>query len=132
LNDLAVVFDAGGVGAEHEAVAPVLERVEDDLEAVRFVQRRVAAAVRDDDAVRLAVVADDRDEEGVLREREADLRSLCARLAGEGPGLGRAGCRRDALPDRIVEDPAVEQWRFADRQGRGRGTIGLTFGRTGP
>ena len=131
-HDLAVVLDARRVRAEHETVAAVLERVEDDLEAVRLVQGRVAAAVRDDDPFGFPVVADDRHEEGVLGVREADLGPFRARLAGEGPGLRRAGSGHDGLPDRIVENPAVKLGRLSDRQGGSRWPVGLGFGRSGP
>ena len=56
VGHLAVVLDAGRVGAEDEAVLAVAVGVEDHPEAVGVVERRVAARVGHDDARRVAVV----------------------------------------------------------------------------
>src|SRR5688500_19186053 len=56
IGDLTVVLDAGRIGAEHEAVLTIAIGVDDHLEAVGVVERRVAARVGDDDARRIAVV----------------------------------------------------------------------------
>ena len=137
VGHLSVVLDAGGVGAEHEAVLPVAVRVEDEAERVGLVEGRIAARVGDDDARGFAVVADHADEQGVGRHHEPHLGAFGRRLAFERLLLPEPAHRHGRGPCGVAEDVAVNRRRArGDRraprgarhqQGRdasGRGLLG--------
>ena len=96
VGELPVVLDAGRVGAEDEPVLPVQVGVENDLEAVGLVQRRVAPAVRHDDRAGVRGVADNPEVDGVGVVHDADLGAFRGRLALEGTALHEAGGRHRA------------------------------------
>jgi hypothetical protein len=79
-HDLAVVLDARGVRAEHVAVLPIEEPVDEHTEAISVVERRVAAAIGGDDRERLGVVSHHADVERAVREAHEDLSALARRL----------------------------------------------------
>ena len=117
--DLAVVLDAGRVGAEDEAVLAVVVRVQHQLEAVGLVQGRVAAALRHDDAARLEVVADDTHVERVRAVAHTHLGALRGRLAFVGGGLLEAAQDGDPAPAGIVQHGPVEHGLLGERPGHG-------------
>ena len=117
-GDLPVVLDAGGIGAEDEAVLAVAVGVEDDPEAVHVVERRVAARVRDDDGGRLAVVHHRTDVERVPGEDDPDLGPLRRRIALDRQLLEEPIDRRRRGPGRIAQHVAVEGRRLHDGRGR--------------
>ena len=123
VGDLAVVLDAGRVGAEHEPVLPIAIRVEDHLEAVGVVQRRVAARIGDDDARRIGVVEHRADVERVRREHDPHFRSLRRRLPFVGLLLPEGRDRRRLRPRGIAEHIAVDGRRLC-RASRGRDVRG--------
>ena len=63
-GDLRVVLDAGRVRAEHEAVLPVEEAVNDDDKCVGVVETRIAPAVGDNNARRIIVMCNNADIKG--------------------------------------------------------------------
>jgi len=83
-HDLAVVFDAERVGAEHERVLAIVERVEQDLNRVRVIEVRVTAALAHQNVLRLVVEADDADVQILAIEQKSNFRSLGRRLAVVG------------------------------------------------
>ena len=123
VGDLAVVLDAGRVGAEHESVLPIAIGVEDHLEAVGVVHRRVAARVGDDDARRIRVVEHRADVERVGGEDDADFRPFRRGLPFVRLFLPEGRDRRRLRPRRIAEHIAVDRRRFR-RTGRGRDVRG--------
>jgi len=58
-DDLGIGLRADGVGDEDEAVAPIGERIEDDLEAVLLARDEVLPDVVDDQTRRFPIVARD-------------------------------------------------------------------------
>src|SRR5207249_6509902 len=80
-GDLSVRLRAGGVHGEHESVASIRERVEDQLEAVLLACDEVFADVVDDDAGLLrGVMTEDADVKRVTIEDETHLGGLCCEL----------------------------------------------------
>ena len=57
-HDLAVVLDAEWVRSEHEGILAVVERIEEDAERISIREVGVAAALADQDVLRLAIEAD--------------------------------------------------------------------------
>ena len=72
-HHLAVVLDTERIGAEHERVLSVVERVQEDLDRIGMAEVRIATALGHDQAVGLRVMADDRDVEIRLIDKEPDL-----------------------------------------------------------
>ncbi|MCH7859682.1 MAG: hypothetical protein IID14_08295 [Candidatus Marinimicrobia bacterium] len=78
---MAIVFDAGGVGAKDKPVLTVPVGIENDLKGIGFVERSVTAAVGNDDAAGVLIEADDTEIEGVGRIEYANLGTLGYGLA---------------------------------------------------
>ena len=110
-GQLAVVLERVRVGGEDEPVLAVVISVEDHLEAVAVVEWRVAAALRDHDALRLAIVADDADVKRVGCVEDADLGLLGRRTAFLWRCLPEIGEYWRDGPGRVVEDVAVDRRR---------------------
>ena len=108
VGDLTVVLRPRGIGTEDEAGLAVAIGIEDDLEAVGLVEGCVAACVGNDNAIRLAVVANDADVERIVVESDEDLRLLGGRLTFVGGGLHEAGGRGEVAPSRIRQNLAVK------------------------
>src|SRR5262249_31316929 len=106
--DLPVVLEPGRVGAEHEAVLPVLVRVDDDLEAVDVGEGRITPRIAEHDPARLRVVADDAEVQRAVGVHDADLGLLRGGLAFEGRNLYESNRRLGVLPRRIVQHLSVE------------------------
>ena len=128
VGDLAVVLDAGRVGAEHEPVLAIAIGVDDHLEAVGVVHRRVAARVGDDDARRIAVVHHRADVERVGGEDDPHFGSLRRRLPFVGLLLPEGRDRRRLRPRGIAEHVAIDDRRFG-RASRGRDVRGAPAAR---
>ena len=118
VRDLAVVLDAGRIRSEHEAVALVAEGVEDDLKAVALVERRVATALRDDDAVRLRVQAHDAEVDRLVGEHDANLSSLRRGSPRVGRRLKEAGEHLGPGPRGVVGHVPVDERRLTGSGGR--------------
>ena len=117
VGHLAVVLDAGGIGAEHEAVLPIAIGVDDHLEAVGVVHRRVAPRIRDDDAGWIGVVHHRADVERVGGEHDPHFGALRHRLPFVGLLLPEGGDRRGLRPGRIAEHVAIERRRLSRLRG---------------
>ena len=127
VGDLAVVLDAGGVGAEHEPVLAIAVGVDDHLEAVGVVQRRITPRVGDDDAVWIRIEQLHADVQRVGREDHAHFRPLGCGLALVWLLLPEVGDRRRHLPCRIASDVAVDGRRL----GRSSGWCNVSRARLG-
>ena len=127
VGHLTVVLDAGRVGAEHEPVLAIAVGVEDHLEAVGVVHRRVPSRIRHDDAARVRVVEHHADVERVGGEDHADLGLLGRRLALIRLLLHEAGDWRGRLPRWITQHITIER-RNLSRSNRARDVGGAGFG----
>ena len=108
LDDLAIKFDACGVGTEDESVLFVVKAVQDDLKTIRVFQRRVPATVRGNDLCRLIVETDNADIERVARKSDIDLCSLRRGPPFIRPDLPEAGGRLDTIPGRVAGNLPIE------------------------
>jgi hypothetical protein len=105
VGDLRVGFRADGVDREHEAVAAIGKRIEDQLEAVLLAGSEVLADVVDDQRRRRRVVADDADVECVGVVGETDLGRLGGLLALVWLRLDEITRRLRHAPRLFVERP---------------------------
>ena len=121
VDELPVVLLAGRAGAEDKAVLPVEKGIQNELEAVAVGERRVAAAVGDDDRCRIAVVADDTEVDGVRGVDDPHLGPFGSRPALFRLRLHEPGGRRGVGPGGIVEHGPIED-RGHGRLDRGYGT----------
>ena len=116
--DLTVILLTGWTGAEDKTTPLVVERVEDDLDAVAVVQRGVSTTVRDGDLPGCLVIADHADIQRGGGEDEPHLRLLRGRLPFIGAGLpelcGGVGLR----PGRVAQDHPVHDWLVPPRPTR--------------
>jgi hypothetical protein len=94
----------------------VVERVQDDLEAILFSSGKVLPDVVDDDSRTAAVVTDGCDVEVLAVERHPDLGVFRRGLALVRLGLNEAGHRRRQAPGGIVEY-AVDDHRVSRLDG---------------
>ena len=115
------------VGAEHEPVLLIVERVEDHAEAVAVVQRRVAPRLRRDDRRRRPVVADHADVQRVLGEPDAHLGALGRRLALVRGGLPEVAAGGHPCPRVVADHVAVDVGAAAS----GEATICRAWGAAG-
>src|SRR5690606_2240358 len=114
--------DAGGIRAEHVAILPVEQAVYQNPEAVRIVERRVAAAVCRDDGRRIVVVRDDADVQSRFGEPDENFGALTRTLARPRLNLPELVDRLRAAPGRIVDDIAVDDGCHQEFYGLRNGT----------
>ena len=117
---LTVVLDSERIGAEDERVLSVVERIEEDLNRVGLGELGVAAALADDNPVRLGVEIDDADVKVLPIEDESDFGSLGGWLPLVRLLLDERAERLGARPARLVhaavDHGAVAFRQVADRQ----------------
>ena len=107
-DHLPVVFDAGRIGAKKKAVLPVQQAIQDDLETVRIVEAGVAPAIRNDDAVRIVIVGNQADVQGIVAETHEDFRFLRRRMPFVGLPLPETAGGFRTAPGCIAQHVAVE------------------------
>ena len=114
VGHLPVVLHASRVGAEDEAVLVVDEGIENDLDAVGIVQRRVAAAVGHDDGLRVADVADDAEIKRVVRVDDPYFRAFGGLLPLVRRVLPKPARDRCVGIGRVAQDVAVHHGALFD------------------
>ena len=120
VHDLGVVFEPGGVGAEHEPRLAVAIGVEDEAKAVGVVERRITPRVGHDDPGGVAVEADDAHIERGACIDDADFSALAGRISLARILLHEPAWRGcDVAPGFVVQDIAVQHWRCACLHGAG-------------
>ena len=112
---LGVIAGAVRVGGEENAVLPVHERVQDDLEVVVVRQVAVPRHLGGDDLGGVRVVGPDADVHCLFVIEDPHLGTLGRRLTFVGALLGKAAGRQGVLPYAFVQD-AVHVQRFQDAQ----------------
>ena len=75
-RDLAVELDAHRICAEYHSILTGQKAVDHDQKPVGVGQARIPAGVRDENALRVIVMADHADVQGVVRKANEDLRLL--------------------------------------------------------
>ena len=123
-RNLAVVLETGGIGAKDETVLPVAKGIDENLEAVAFLEIGIAAAVRNDDSRGIIVVAHDTDVQGISAVGDINLGGLGSGCPFFRLHLPEAARRRRAAPGRIIEHVAVERGFFGQSMGHGDRRLG--------
>ena len=103
----SIEFDARGVRAEYESVLFVVKAIENDLETVRVLERRIPAAVCNNNSCRIIVETNYADIERLVCESNIDLGSLGRRATFIGPNLPEARSWQDTTPGNVASNLPV-------------------------
>ena len=119
---LTVVLQPGGVGPEDETILPIVIGIQNNEESVHVIEVGVAPGIGNDDAVRIAVVADDAKINGAFGVEDSNFRLLRCRLALVWLGLNEVGDDIRLQPNVFV-DPTVDHRSLFHGTGKGNANV---------